>query len=84
MPLEILKKILYKYNYTVVKLLYEHSHLSTQEIQSRGKLSRKQVYTSIDMLKSVSAVRRYHKEYVLTEITEEILKYLNVIEEIEE
>ena len=84
MPLGILKAILYKHNYTVVKLLYEHIHLSTEEIQSRAKLSRKQVYTSIQRLKSVNAVTKCHNEYVLTEITKEILKHLNVIEEIED
>jgi predicted transcriptional regulator len=84
MPLEILRTILYKHNHTVVKFLYEHIHLSNEEIQSRAKLSRKQVYTSIQRLKSVNAVRKYNNEYILTEITMEILKYLNVIEEIED
>lgn len=83
MPLEILRTIIYKYSYTVVKLLYKYSHLSTGEIESRAQLSRKQVYTAIKNLKSVNAITKYRNEYVLTQITKEILKYLNVIEEIE-
>jgi len=84
MPLEILKTILYGYNFTVVQVLYKHFHLPTEEIQSRTQLTRKQVYTAIERLKAVDAIAKNDSnEYVLTQITIDILKHINAIEEIE-
>ena len=83
MSLEILYAMLRKHNYIIVQLLYKSSHLPAAEIQPKTGLSRKQLYTAIDELKSVNAIRKDKNEYVLTQITKEILKYLNVIEEIE-
>jgi biotin operon repressor len=56
--LEILRTILQEHNYSVVQLLDKHSHLSTEQIQSRAGLSRKQVYTAIKKLKAVNAIRK--------------------------
>jgi Asp-tRNA(Asn)/Glu-tRNA(Gln) amidotransferase C subunit len=83
MSLEILYIMLHKRNYVVVKQLYQYSHLLAEEISARTGLTRKQLYTAIQELKSVDAIRKCKGEYLLTEIANEIVKYLNVIEEIE-
>jgi hypothetical protein len=84
MQLEILRAILHKHNYTVVRLLYNYFHFTTAELQAKSGLSRKQIYESLFRLKAVDAIKKENKEYRLTDIAIDILKYVNVIEEIEQ
>jgi hypothetical protein len=75
MPLEALRTIVYKHNYTVVSLINKHpSHLSSQEIQSMTQLSHKQLYTALERLKKVDVIKSHKKEYTLTVIAKEILQ----------
>jgi DNA-binding transcriptional ArsR family regulator len=90
--LKILRAILHGRNYDVVKLVYNNSvnsghstDLTSKDIRQKIGLSRKQIYSSISALKEAGVITREHKScyYRLTDIAFEIIKYIDVIEEVE-
>ena len=80
--LPTLQTILNNNNYHVVRLLEKYFKLSSDEIAVYGALTRKQLYLSLAQLK-IGVIKKIDNDYMLTDISLELIKYLNVIEDIE-